>query len=381
MAWLASEQAVIAHRGEARMQLHPGPSPSALETVIVVEERGDFRWGESGAHIVTADEYLRESATVPQRRVMNLCREHTHLSAGYYVSLVAAARREEALPDVATIVDMEHAVFREKAGVGLERLLATAPKSSFVSAALSLHIYFGQTAHVAFRELANRAFEFLHAPLLRIDLEPGEPLRITDLRILAPKDVPKEHDALVLAGLERLRLATDRPRTISALLGHSRRPPRQDPSRAGRTRFDLAVLVNPNDKIPPSKGKTLARLADVGRGLGVEVTLIQPEDFEHTHFDALFMRETTAVSDHTYRFAREAQQRGTPVLDDPASIIRCANKVFLAELMRRGGVDIPGTRLLTRRTIADVAKARLPGRREDAGRLLQQGGRAGGRPG
>src|SRR5580692_10037932 len=148
MAWFAPEQAVTAHRGEARMQVHPGPSPSALETVIVVEERGDFRWGESGAHIVTADEYLRESATVPQRRVINLCREHTHLSAGYYVSLVAAARREEALPDVAAIVDMEHAVFREKAGVGLERLLATAPKSSFVSAALSLHIYFGQTAHV-----------------------------------------------------------------------------------------------------------------------------------------------------------------------------------------------------------------------------------------
>ena len=34
-------------------------------------------------------------------------------------------------------------------------------------------------------------------------------------------------------------------------------------------------------------------------------------------FDALFIRETTAIDNHTYRFARRATQEGMPVIDDP----------------------------------------------------------------
>ena len=325
--------------------------------LIVVEERDDFRWAETATDVVTVDDYLARRAVVPRRRIINLCREHSHLSAGYYVSLIAAARGEEALPDMRTIADLEHATFREKLRGELERLLAAGPKPPCAPAAFSLYVYFGQTDHPAFRELARRAFELLRAPLLRIDLEPGEVWRIASLRILPPKEVPKAHDALVLAAFERLAPLTACSREmISRPTGFSAAPTRLMPKRATRMRFDLAVLVNPEDKIPPSKSKALARLADVGRKLDIEVTLIRPQDYGHAHFDALFIRETTAVSHHTHRFAREAEERGIPVLDDAASIVRCTNKVFLSELMRQGGVATPGTRLLTRRTIANIAR-------------------------
>ena len=46
-------------------------------------------------------------------------------------------------------------------------------------------------------------------------------------------------------------------------------------------------------------------------------------------YDGLFIRETTSIDNHTYRFARRAQQEGMPVIDDPLSMIRCTNKVYL----------------------------------------------------
>ncbi len=60
-------------------------------------------------------------------------------------------------------------------------------------------------------------------------------------------------------------------------------------------------------------------------------------------FDALFIRETTAIDHHTYRMARRAEHEGLVVIDDPLSILRCTNKVFLAELLQKNKVPIPKT--------------------------------------
>lgn len=48
-----------------------------------------------------------------------------------------------------------------------------------------------------------------------------------------------------------------------------------------------------------------------------------------------FIRDTTAVNHHTFRFSRRAQAEGLVVIDDAESILKCANKVYLAELLRR----------------------------------------------
>src|SRR5690606_12006569 len=63
-------------------------------------------------------------------------------------------------------------------------------------------------------------------------------------------------------------------------------------------------------------------------------------------FDALFIRETTSIDNHTYRFARRAMQEGMPVIDDPISMIRCTNKIYLHELMTANGIAVPPTVIL-----------------------------------
>src|SRR6202012_4180106 len=95
----------------------------------------------------------------------------------------------------------------------------------------------------------------------------------------------------------------------------------------------------------------------IAESQAIRTHLIERKDFARlTQFDALFIRETTAVPHHTFRFAKAAERAGMPVIDDPASILRCTNKVFLAELLRGHGLPTPRTHLLTKSTLTRFAE-------------------------
>jgi glutathione synthase/RimK-type ligase-like ATP-grasp enzyme len=115
------------------------------------------------------------------------------------------------------------------------------------------------------------------------------------------------------------------------------------------SRYDLAILYNPEEKFPPSNKKALQRFIKAGEALGFNVELIQRGDIGRLfEFDALLIRETTSVNHHTYRFARKAKANGLEVIDDPESILKCCNKVYLAELLEKHQIPIPETRILGR---------------------------------
>jgi len=77
-----------------------------------------------------------------------------------------------------------------------------------------------------------------------------------------------------------------------------------------------------------------------------------------TEFDALFIRETTAVDRHTYRISRLAHAEGLVVMDDPWSILRSANKIYLAESMARAKLPVPATSILTRDDLSEKSASR-----------------------
>ena len=65
-----------------------------------------------------------------------------------------------------------------------------------------------------------------------------------------------------------------------------------------------------------------------------------PDDIDRLgEYDALFIRENTHVNDHTYRMARKAQKEGLAVMDAPDAILKCNNKVYLAEVMLANELD------------------------------------------
>jgi len=72
--------------------------------------------------------------------------------------------------------------------------------------------------------------------------------------------------------------------------------------------------------------------------------MIGKEDYGRlAEFDALFLRETTAVNHHTFRFAQRGEALGLVVIDDATSILRCTNKVYQAEALELANIPIPRT--------------------------------------
>ncbi|TIP52522.1 MAG: RimK family alpha-L-glutamate ligase, partial [Mesorhizobium sp.] len=69
-------------------------------------------------------------------------------------------------------------------------------------------------------------------------------------------------------------------------------------------RYTFATLVDPHEELPPSEISSLRYWARIAEKMGVEVEPITRKDLAKlANYDALFIRETTSISNHTYRFA------------------------------------------------------------------------------
>ena len=100
--------------------------------------------------------------------------------------------------------------------------------------------------------------------------------------------------------------------------------------RVKRYRWDMAILINPNEKVPPSNKEAISKFIKAASKYGINAQAVSKNELDNLAFyDALFIRETTAIDHHTYRLATKAENMGLVVMDDPASILRCCNKVFL----------------------------------------------------
>lgn len=309
--------------------------------VIVVEKHSDFRWGDPASQVVTAEEFISErpAARGRPRKVINLCRSYEYLSIGYYCSLLAEARDERVTPSVETILDLQQRSQALPVLADLSRSIGTLERLPRSVSSLTFHVYFGHIEDAELAELARKSFEYFRCPLLEICLEHPEGSNgwaVTSVRSLDPRDVDPSRDAAFVGALEAYTRRTWRPATVRSV-----------------PRMDLAVLHDPNDRLPPSNLATLERLVRIGQDMNIAVALIEKRDYSRlTQFDALFIRETTAVSHHTFKFAKKAAAVGMPVIDDPVSILRCTNKAFLAELLRESRIATPRTQLVSRRTLA-----------------------------
>ena len=82
--------------------------------------------------------------------------------------------------------------------------------------------------------------------------------------------------------------------------------------------FDIAILIDPTDPEGPSNPKAIEKFCKAAMDLGLNPEVITKDDYGRiAEFDALFIRETTSVKHHTFRFAQRAALEGLVVIDDP----------------------------------------------------------------
>jgi glutathione synthase/RimK-type ligase-like ATP-grasp enzyme len=317
-----------------------------MSKFLFVTNRPD-RWapGIPEATVVSARQYLTEPqfATMRGVRVINLCRSLAYQTNGYYVSLLAEARGHKPLPRITTIQDVKSFSIMRSASGNLDEL-ANKTLAHHTETECELAVYFSRGVHKHYDQLCRQIFNTFPAPLLRAsfrkDDEDGWELR--NVSNIAIQDVPGEHlPALFERAREFVRRDTAPPRPKSS------------------SRYDLAILWDKNDRNSASNEKAIQRFVRAADKLDIDAEIIDRDDFGRIgEFDALFIRSTTAVNNHTFRFARVAEAEGLVVMDDPTSIIRCSNKVYLAELFKH--LDIPTPRsLVVHRDNIDTAPLEL----------------------
>lgn len=299
-----------------------------MRSIVVCHGPEDWPLDAAGVEVVPARVYLTDPSWTRERglRVVNLCRDYRYQSTGYYVSLLAAARRHHPFPDLRTVLDMKS---RHLIRTVDEELDAVIQKSlqHLEGREFALSVYFGRNLAARHATLANRIFAQFPAPLQRAHFRRDERWRMTRVTPIAFRDVPASHRDFV----------------AEAARGYLGR--RSVPVRQRRQAFyDLAILHDPDEDPAPSDKTALARFERAARATGFEVERIRRDDYGRlAEFDALFLRETTFVDHHTFRFAQRAEAQGMVVIDDPTSILRCTNKVFQTEALSLRGVPIPKT--------------------------------------
>jgi len=313
-----------------------------VANLLVVDRLAGWSQRIPDAEVVRAHDYLTDPRYPGLRgaRVFNLCQSYRYQRCGYYVSLLAGARGHRPLPDVSTIQDLKgraaaHLVTEELDAL-IQRSLSSLRGESF-----TLSIYFGRNMARRHARLSRLIFQLFPAPLLRAEfVRRRGRWTLHSVRPIPAGEVPAGHE----------------PFLHEAVAAYFSRAPRRA-RRARRHPYEMAVLVNSEEAFPPSDERALVRFTRAARAAGFGVERIGRDDYARiAEFDALLLRETTRVDHHTYRFARRAVAEGLVVIDDPVSILRCTNKVYLAERMERRRLPIPRTLVVDRRNAAQVGE-------------------------
>jgi glutathione synthase/RimK-type ligase-like ATP-grasp enzyme len=311
--------------------------------VILVDQPKDFPNADTPHKVIMTSEYLARPKLfdIGRPKLVNLSRSYAYQSKGYYASLLAEARGHRVVPTVETMLELREAKLYEHALPELEdELNRCARKADFQpEAEFRLLVCFGIASDERFEAFGRLLFDWFRCPALEIIVDPGTWLSIDRIR---PRTIT--------------RLANgDASFFRDALHQHTKREWR-DPKARSLSKYDLAVLHDPNEKLPPSSVDSLKHFARIAEKLSVDIEPITRRQLDElAEYDGLFIRETTSIDNHTYRFARRAWQEGMPVIDDPMSMIRCTNKVFLMELLGSNQVPMPQTLMLAENS--DLTKA------------------------
>jgi glutathione synthase/RimK-type ligase-like ATP-grasp enzyme len=306
-------------------------------TLLAVVDRPDA-WPSTlpGVTVVDARDYLGDAyADATDARVQNLCAADRYQGRAYYVSLLAEARGHAPEPDVRTI---------EAVASGRHELQAHDDERPWTIDAgaddrIDVLATFGRDPAQRNDAACERLYAALNAPLVRAAFV-------------------REHGAWRIERLQLLGACDlDAPSRDFALRAAASRVPGGRAASAARARPRIAMLRDPDAADRPSNVRAIERFHAIAGDLGVDLVELRCGDIERLPgFDALFIRDTTNVNHYTYRFARRAQSEGLVVIDDPESILRCSNKVYLWELLSRHRIPTPRTLIVHRGNADDVLR-------------------------
>ena len=149
--------------------------------------------------LLSPRQYLADDTSdISNRRlVINLSDDFAYQSHGYYVSLLAEARKHRVLPSVSTVLDLGDTNVVDNVTDDLDELVQKILKS-VNSDDFTLEVFFGQCTDSRYAELAKALFQRLPLPLFRATFE-REPEGWYIRRPAAPPGRPKKSNSTWLS--------------------------------------------------------------------------------------------------------------------------------------------------------------------------------------
>lgn len=317
--------------------------------IVIVEKLKDWNSYYPVEQLMTPQDYLvnwdenlyGSKGNHEKIKIINLCRNFKYLSSGYYCSLLAEARGHSAIPSVKAINDLSKSVLYNLATEDIDLAIQKAFKGQAPSEGISVTIYFGRTEKEQLHEVARQIFDIFPAPILHVDFEWDKKWEISTIRTGSLNALSNSDEDKFAAALD----------DFSAKIWRK-------PKAKKKYRYDLAILHNPTEEMPPSDKKALANFIKAGKENDVQVELIEKKDYAKlAEYDALFIRETTALNHHTYRFAKKAETEGLVCIDDSMSILRCTNKIYMHNLLHSNNINSPKTMVISNNNPEQIKQA------------------------
>ncbi len=296
--------------------------------------------------ITTAADYLQnEDLSKQPLLVINLCNDLNYHTEGYYCSLLAQARGHKAIPDVDVLNRIRNGTL-VRMDDPLQKICYkwTQSREPDQNDLFEMDVFFGTTSEPELSKVARFIFDQLPCPMLRVTFGNRQKNQIESVRLLSLNELTdKQQDEFAIA-----------------LDNFNKKIWRQPRQHKTTSRYDLAILYDPAEQLPPSNKAALNKFISQAKKVNINAELITEEDTTRLlEFDGLFIRQTTALNHITYQLAQKAWQADMVVIDDPLSIIRCTNKVYLKELMDREKIPTPKSKLIfksNRITFEEVSK-------------------------
>lgn len=312
-----------------------------MNKIIVVSQPEIWKIEVDNISIISSQDYLTkpEYSQLKNARIFNLCKDYSYQSKGYYVSLLAEARGHLAIPTVKNIVDLREPKLVKIVFEEFDDLIQQSLKN-LKSREFTLSIYFGQNVAQKYKELSTMFYRHFQIPFLRVNFTYTNKWSIKSVRAISESEVPKEHKESMHYFAAQYFAKT-----------------RYDTPKQHPADYDLAILVQPNDPAPPSNPKAIKRFVDLAEKMNFYVEVISPKDLSRlSAFDALLIRQSTEVNNEAYAFARKAQQEGIALVDYPDAILKCCNKVFMAEALENANIPTPKTIIVHKDNKEEVLK-------------------------
>ncbi len=303
-----------------------------LKNIVVTESPLPFLDQVQSIECISPEQYLSEERFQRNAsyRVFNLCNTYTYKSKGYYISLLATARDHRVIPNAAMIQDFTSTFFIQCLYEEIDDLL-NKTLAGVTDSVVDYTLFLGHETDGTATRLSRSLYKLFEAPLVHFKFIKTNKWLIESVSLGQISSLCNEDENT----LKRIAVSYFSQKKFN-------RP------KVKNYEYDLAILVNPDEQTPPSNSRALQRFKQSAEKNGFFVEFIDKKDMHRINeFDALFIRETTAVNNHTYEISRYAHAEGLIVIDDPWSILKCSNKFYLQERMKRAGISMPEAMVVT----------------------------------